>query len=376
MNRRVLSIASTHTRPRASGGHLDQLTFLGITIHTVQQGPVSQLHIGLLGTMSQLFLADLKAKTHRGLRAVAEDGRTAGGICYGYRLVANSDGHGGRGHREIDAPQAAVVRQIFADYAAGVSPKRIALALNARGIPGPRGGAWAPSAINGDRGKGTGMLNNELYRGRQVCGRRTWIKDPNTGRRLARPAAAGSEVVRDVPALRIVSDALWEATKARQAALDLKGAKGDGAPSGAFWAKQRPRYLFSGLMVCGDCGGGFSKISAEHFGCSTARNKGPAVCTNRLTIRRDVLEPAVLDRLRGQLMDPDLFREFVAEFTATWNRLQAEASAGQTAKRSELERLERQIERLVDAIVAGMASPSLKGRLTELEGRNTNALNG
>lgn len=29
----------------------DQLSFLGIAIHTVQQAPVTQLHIGLLGTM-------------------------------------------------------------------------------------------------------------------------------------------------------------------------------------------------------------------------------------------------------------------------------------------------------------------------------------
>ena len=37
-------------------------------------------------------------------------------------------------------------------------------------------------------------------------------------------------------------------------------------------------------------GGGFSKISANRFGCSTARNKGPTACTNLLTIRRDTLE--------------------------------------------------------------------------------------
>ena len=80
-------------------------------------------------------------------------------------------------------------------------------------------------------------------------------------------------------------------------------------------------------MVCGACGGGFSKISAAHFGCSTARNKGPTACTNLLTVRRDVLEETVLGALRERLMDPELFQEFVAEFTLTWNRLQAEASA-------------------------------------------------
>lgn len=77
----------------------------------------------------------------------------------------------------------------------------------------------------------------------------------------------------------------------------------------------------------------------------------------------------MLGALRERLMDPELFREFVAEFTATWNRLQAEASAGLMGKRAELTRLEGQIERAVDAILAGTASAALKGRLEELERR-------
>jgi len=48
------------------------------------------------------------------------------------------------------------------------------------------------------------------------------------------------------------------------------------------------RYLLSGLLICGSCGGGFSTISQHHNGCSTARNKG--TCDNLLTIRRDILE--------------------------------------------------------------------------------------
>ena len=35
----------------------------------------------------------------------------------------------------------------------------------------------------------------------------------------------------------------------------------------------------------------------------------------------------MLDALRHRLMDPELFRVFVAEFTAEWNRLQASAGA-------------------------------------------------
>lgn len=361
LGRKLADIARLH----------DRLSFLGIAIHTVQQGAVTPMHIGLLGTMSQLFLADLKAKTRRGLRAVAEDGRSAGGVSYGYRSAPAMEGR--RGGREIVEPEATVVRRIFRDYAHGVSPRAIAAGLNAEGVAGPRGGRWSPSAINGDRRKGTGILNNELYVGRQVWGRQSWIKHPETGRRLARRAEAADRVVTEVPALRIVEEDLWQAAKDRQAALDRRGEQAT-VPAGpttqdAFWSKQRPRYLFSGLMRCAACGGGFSKISASHFGCSTARNQGAAACTNRLTIRRDALEDTVLNALRTRLMNPELFRAFVAEFTATWNRLQAEASAGLARRRQELARLEGQIARAVDAILDGQASPALKQRLDQMERR-------
>ena len=122
-------------------------------------------------------------------------------------------------------------------------------------------------------------------------------------------------------------------------------------------------------MRCGVCGGGFSKISEAHFGCSTARNKGGSVCGNRLTIRRDTLEATVMDGLRSRLMDPVLFKAFAEEFAAEWNRLQAQAGAAQTHLRSERERVGRQIDRLVDAIADGEPAARLTQRLGELERR-------
>src|SRR5262245_19325442 len=61
--------------------------------------------------------------------------------------------------------------------------------------------------------------------------------------------------------------------------------------------------------AAGICGGGFSSVSATHYGCSTARNKG--TCSNRLVIRRDVLEASVLDGLKQHLMEPELVKEFI-----------------------------------------------------------------
>jgi site-specific DNA recombinase len=61
------------------------LRFAGVPIITLAEGEISELHVGLKGTMNALFLKDLAAKTHRGLRGRVEDGKSGGGLCYGYR---------------------------------------------------------------------------------------------------------------------------------------------------------------------------------------------------------------------------------------------------------------------------------------------------
>ena len=163
---------------------------------------------------------------------------------------------------------------------------------------------------------------------------------------------------------------LWQAVRRRQELLDQK------TPSSAslddpvsFWTKQRPRYLFSGLMRCGTCGGGFSKISAAHFGCSGARNKGETVCSNRLTIRRDRLENTVLDGLRERLMDPAIYEAFATAFVAEWNRLAGSRATDRAALEAERLRVDRQIARLVDAIADGTPARLVGDKLAALERR-------
>ena len=49
-----------------------QLRFAGVPIVTLAEGEITELHVGLKGTMNALFLKDLAAKTHRGLRGRVE----------------------------------------------------------------------------------------------------------------------------------------------------------------------------------------------------------------------------------------------------------------------------------------------------------------
>ena len=165
-----------------------------------------------------LYLKQLAEKTRRGLRGRVEAGRSGGGNSYGYDVVSGvkTDGTPDVGGRRINESEAAVVRRIYKLYADGMSPRRIAKALNGEGIRGPHGAAWGPSTINGNATRGTGILNNELYIGRLVWNRLRYVKDPSTGRRRSKLNPTSAHIVRDVPHLRVVRQELWDAVKARQ----------------------------------------------------------------------------------------------------------------------------------------------------------------
>jgi site-specific DNA recombinase len=279
-----------------------RISFAGGRIVTLSEGEINELHIGLKGTMGALYLKDLADKTRRGLRGRVEAGKSGGGNSYGYDVVrgVGGDGQPLTGERRINAGETAIVRRIFEEYAAGVSPRAIAKQLNAEGIPGPLGGTWGPSTIHGNRQRGTDILNNELYIGRLVWNRLRYVKDPETGKRVSRLNPGSGWIVQDVAGLRIVDHNLWERVKARQGALVARS-QADGEAPG-YWDRRRPRYLFTGLMQCAVCGGGIVHFNKLYIGCANARNKG--TCDNKATMRRGDLEAAVLAGLQNRLMEP------------------------------------------------------------------------
>jgi len=72
----------------------------------------------------------------RGLRGRVELGKSGGGLSYGYRVTRQRhDGAPATGDREVVYAEAEVIRRIFRDYVAGVSPKALAKQLNAERCP-------------------------------------------------------------------------------------------------------------------------------------------------------------------------------------------------------------------------------------------------
>jgi len=189
------------------------------------------------------------------------------------------------------------------------------------------------------------------------------VKNPNTGKRQSRLNPPDAWIIKDVPELGIVPQELWEAVKARQAQM-ARATRPD-RKKADFWKHQRSRHLLSGLMKCGMCGASYTKCGANRFACAGARDR--ATCSNQLTIRGDHVEHAILLGLKTRRMEPSLFEEFAREFMAEVNRQRSAASAAKAGMQSDIEHMDRQIKRLVDAILAGADAKPINAKLNELE---------
>jgi site-specific DNA recombinase len=344
-------IAAIHKRLR----HAD------VRIITLSEGEINELHVGLKGTMNALFLKDLAIKTRRGQRGRVEAGRVPGGNSYGYRMVRRLTGTGdiSTGEREIDVDQAAVVRRIFLDYAKGIPPRRIAACLNAEGEPSPRGGAWNASTINGSRKRRNGILNNELYLGRITWNRQRFVKDPETGKRVSRLNPEHEWISTEVPQLRIIDDALWEAVQA------IKGRYTSHAGN----RRQTKKRLLTGLVKCGSCGGSMTIVNRERYYCSAKRERG--TCDSSAGIGATELEERVLTGLRDILLgNEQLIDAFIETFRTEVVRLRRQCGAIERQNSQELDKVKAAITRCLAFITGGDGDPGLvRDELRSLEAR-------
>jgi site-specific DNA recombinase len=334
-----------------------RLRFACVSLVSVSEGEINELHIGLKGTVNAIYSKDLAAKVRRGQAGRAASGTSPGGLSFGYRVVRRYDHRGEpeRGLREIDESQAAIIRRIYADYAAGLPPRAIAKALNAEGVPSPRGGQWNGSTIAGGKGRATGILWNEAYTGRIVYNRTRFSRDPDTGKRISRPNSPEDYTVGEAPELRIIDDMTWEVAQRRHG-------ERSGGPA---HLHRRPKHAFSGLVRCAQCGSSYTVSHGDRLGCTGRRERGG--CDNSTTVAVADLEYRVLAGLRARLLAADLMQAYIAEYHAECARLRAAAREQGADRRRRLAQLVGELDRLVDAIAKGLVVDSIKDRILTLE---------
>jgi site-specific DNA recombinase len=300
---------------------LDRLRYRGVRVigvldHFDSESPIARMQAGLSGLMSDELRAQIRVRTHLSLETRAKSAQPTGGKAYGY----DSGG-------QIIEAEAEIVREVFQRYADGEALRAIASDLNARRIPSPgarwqrkarrNDGRWLISALHS-------MLGNERYTGRVVWNRSTWVKDPDTGRRVRRDRPQSEWIITSGPA--IVGQE--RAQRRLNAGASLYGRRGPGG---------HPRYLLSGLLQCGYCGAKLiiTGSNASHYYCATHRQGGDAACSMSVGVRRDVAEHVILQPIREELLSPaavDRVLELVRAMFVAERRRQVRVTPASVAK--------------------------------------------
>ena len=364
---------------------IDRLTFYGVGVTFVSQGIDSLERNGrqLLtfhGMMDEQMLVGLADKVHRGQEGRVLKGLNPGGKCYGYINVPIEDpsrqGKYGRPAvagvmLKLHPEESRVILRIFEMADRGCGLAQIAKTLNADGVIAPQPPktrsmrAWCPSAIRV-------ILRNERYRGVQLWNRTQKIRNPETGRKVSRRRPRESWKRVEVPEWRIVPENLWIAVQNRNAEMSRKfGASRLGGMSRTENARS---YLFSGLMLCGECGSAIVIISGRgkrgyvKYGCPSHRYRG--VCGNALTIRQDRLEAQLLTALEQRITDPQLleyiFQRFNDELRKRMKELEHQPTRLDDLRRARQE-LQAKAQHIADAIADAGHSATLLSTLATIE---------
>lgn len=284
--------------------------------------PTDKIMLSLTAFADELERVKARQRTYDAMARKARAGHVTGGRVFGYTNVDVIDTAGHRSHvaLEINEPEAAIVRQIFELASAGNGFRHIAQSLNHAGAVSPRAQrgrptGWAPSSVRE-------VLLRELYRGRRVWNKTRKRNGWGEARVADRPSS--DWMVVDLPQIRIVSDAAWDAVHARltarrdayrrwQAGQFGGGVDGRGVRTG---------YLLSGFGRCEHCGGSMQAVSRSGKGrtfrycCATSWNRGRTVCANRAQVEMRAADTAIQRLLRDEVLRPEIVSAALSEVLA------------------------------------------------------------
>jgi DNA invertase Pin-like site-specific DNA recombinase len=320
---------------------------LDIVLCTVSGGVVSDLEVAFKAVQNAEYVKQNTEKTKRGQRQTVVSGRVSGSVTYGHRKVHKIDERGRpiNGLRELDPERVEIVRRIFRDYDAGVSTLDICKALNADGVPSPRGVHWTSGVLTGSSGASLGILRNKFYIGEFHWGRTR--RKRKQGKIKVRATLQSERLINRHPELAIIDGDMFERVQAR---LERGGV-------GPFQSQRRADYLFSGRYVCGECGQPYVVMN-RRLGCTGKTLKG--ICNNSRRVPREQVEDAVLERVKAHLLLPELLEPCLEAYRAEAERAFAEHSVNADQGRRRLKDVEQRINNLVGQLGDPKESPFAK----------------
>ena len=337
----------------------------------------STLAIQIRGIFNELQLADLRKKTFRGQLGQKQRGFYVGERTYGYRSKPKGEmriDKRGRPRPEgytmcIEESEAAVVRRIFEDFAAGVPMRRLVIRLNEEGVPcsKPSAAGWNQSTLHR-------MLHNAKYIGTWAWNLTGNRRDPRTGRRRPYPKPASEHVVHVDETLRIIPQDLWDAVRAREkevAEVWPPGHRRGFSPAQGCRSSVYPKHLLDGMLSCACCKLRIALVSGKrggYYGCAAAARR---VCDNRLTVCRAKAERIFFRELRARLLEPGVVRHALRRVADEIAKLRGDAAGMVRRKTAELAAARKRLQHFLDFVGRGGAADiaAVSAAIVEAEAR-------
>lgn len=303
-------------------------------MENIPDSPEGILLESLLEGMNQYYSEELSQKTKRGMNETRLKGNFIGGIPnYGYSVkpiinVINGKQVQTAAKVIINEEEAAIVREIFSEYVRGEKIIDIARNLNMRGLRN-RGQPFLRTTLYN-------MLRQEKYTGIYRINGKAYDK-------IYPP---------------IITAEIYQSVKTK---LD--------ANKYGKHTKSNVPYLLKGKIFCGCCGrrmnsgAGTSKSGKSHRYYICPKRE---TCEQKRSLRKDVLEQAILSALNKVLRNPENFQAIVNLVIERYNSKLNDTTDLKIAEK-ELAKTERSLSNLLAAIEAGLLTETTKERLTELE---------
>lgn len=275
----------------------------------ISDTPESIIMEGLLESMAEYYSANLSENVKRGQReSMLKHNWTGGTVPFGYRVQNKK-----LLPREDRAP---IVKEIFEQYAAGVSKKEICDDLNRRGIRTYAGCPFTKASLET-------MLKNKKYIGVFTYGDMSYEDEE----------------------IRLISDELFYKVQRKLAATKRAPAE----------RKAKVEYLLRGKAFCGHCGArlvgesGRSKTGEVHHYYACAKKKKSHTCGKK-NEQKEFLEWYVVEQTAAYILHPSRLDQIADAVLKAYD--QEFNSAEVNALEKELAKIEKEATATVDLIVS------------------------
>ena len=315
-------------------------------LEPLDNSPESIILMSVLEGMAEYYSKNLSREVKKGQKEIALKGKWTGGVpALGFDINEHK-------MHIINEQEAQTIRLIFKLYSEGFGYSHIIDELNRLEYKTKNNKTFSKGSLYS-------ILTNEKYKGTYVFNK---IATRENGKRNAHKSKPLDEIIKIenmIPS--IVADDIWNKVYDRMKS-NMKS---------TFKAKEV--YLLSGILFCKECGAGIigsrKSVRNEHIGyyiCSNRKNK--RTC-DAPSIRKDEIETQILDKVTNDIFSPSKIDEWCIKINTFNLKKLKESHNDKELIGKELSKTEKEIEKIINAILKDIPVESLKDKLQELENK-------